>query len=207
MRQRGIINSLASSARTGRWAALLPALFLAAPDAFSSSPTSFPDVISEDSGSFTALLSSPVPERRVEGVQGLANLKHWPAESAVLRLLDDTSPPVRREALLALGRLGGARTIPRFIELLDEPSWEIRQNAWLGLRRMTAQDIAATEKTTWAKWWAESTLAQKEQALLSLAGGSLNTGARGGTTGAGDGRTDSADDGGAIGVSRGTKGE
>lgn len=184
MRQRGIINSLASSARTGRWAALLPALFLAAPDAFSSSPTSFPDVISEDSGSFTALLSSPVPERRVEGVQGLANLKHWPAESAVLRLLDDTSPPVRREALLALGRLGGARTIPRFIELLDEPSWEIRQNAWLGLRRMTAQDIAATEKTTWAKWWAESTLAQKEQALLSLAGGSLNTGARGGTNAA-----------------------
>lgn len=184
MRQRGFIYNLASSARPGRWAALLLALFLAASDAFSSSPTSFPDMIGEDTGRFTALLSSPVPERRVEGVQGLANLKHWPAESAVLRLLDDASPPVRREAVLALGRLGRARTIPRFIELLDDPSWEIRQNAWLGLGRMTAQDFAASEKATLAKWWAGSTLAQKEQALLRLAGGPLNTGARNGTNAA-----------------------
>jgi HEAT repeat protein len=144
----------------------------------------FTDVITEDAGRFTALLSSPVPERRVEGVQGLANLKHWPAESAVLRLLNDASASVRREAVLALGRLGGARTVPHFIELLDDASWEIRQNAWLGLGRMTAQDFAATEKTAWAKWWVESTLAQKEQALLSRASGPPNTVAGGGTNAA-----------------------
>ena len=97
---------LASTA-TRRETALLLALLLAANGAFALSPTSFPDVINEDAGRFTALLSSPVAERRVEGVQGLANLKHWPAESAVLPLLNDASPSVRREAVLALGRLGG----------------------------------------------------------------------------------------------------
>lgn len=142
------------------------------------------DVLTEDAARFAALLSNPVPERRVEGVQGLANLKHWPAESAVLRLLEDASPEVRREAALALGRLGGARTVPRFIELLDDPSWEIRQNVWLGLGRMTAQDFAATEKAAWAKWWAESTLAQKEQTLLGVAGDPPGAKVRDGTNAA-----------------------
>ena len=116
------------------------------------------------------LLSSPVPERRVEGVQGLANLKHWPAESAVLRLLEDASPLVRREAVLALGRLGATRTIPSFIALLDNPSWEIRQNAWLSLRTMTAEDFGSADKHAWEKWWTASTLTQKEQRLLGVAG-------------------------------------
>lgn len=150
--------------------ALLLAWLLATGTAFSSSPTSLPDVITEDVGRFTALLTSPVPERRVEGVQGLANLKHWPAESALLRLLDDRSPAVRREAVLALGRLGGAATIPRLIALLDDPSWEIRQNAWLGLCAMTAEDFDVTAQDAWEKWWAGSILAEKEQRLLDFAG-------------------------------------
>lgn len=169
------------SARTGRWSAGLLTLLLAMSQVFSATSASWPDVISEDAGRFTTLLRSPVPERRVEGIQGLANLKHWPAERAMLRMLDDAAPSVRREAVLALGRLGGAQIVPRFIELLDDPSWEIRQNAWLGLGRMTAQDFAGTEKTAWAKWWAESTLAQKEQAFLSVAGGPPDAKVRGGT--------------------------
>lgn len=154
---------------------LFLAFIVTAENASSSSATCLPDVISEDAGRFIALLSSPVPERRVEGIQCLVNLKHWPAESAVLRLLEDSSPSVRREAVPALGRLGGARTVPRLIELLDDPSWEIRQNAWLGLARMTAQGFDGTAKGAWSKWWAESTLAQKEQALLSVASGTPDT--------------------------------
>lgn len=147
-------------------------------------PQDSPDVIITDAGHFTALLSSSVPERRVEGVQGLANLKHWPAESAVLQLLDDVSPSVRREAVLALGRLGGARTVSRFIELLDDSSWENRQNAWLNLGRMTAQDFDVAAKAAWAKWWTESTLAQHEQALLNTAIGPPETKVRGETNAA-----------------------
>ena len=147
--------------------ALLLVWILAAGNAF---PTSVLDVITEDSSHFTALLLSPVPERRVEGVQGLANLKHWPAESALLRLLDDRSPAVRREAVLALSRLGGAATIPRFIPLLDDPSWEIRQNALLGLHALTVEDFDVTAQDVWEKWWTSSTRAEKEQRLLDLAG-------------------------------------
>ena len=69
----------------------------------------------------------------------------------------------------ALCRLGGVRTVPRFIALLDDPSWEIRQNAWLGLCAMTAQDWAVTNKAAWVKWWSDSTPAQKEQKLLAIA--------------------------------------
>ncbi len=155
---------------SGAWALCLLGLFLATPEMVSAATTSLPDVVSEDVGRFTALLSSPVTERRLEGIQGLANLKHWPAENALLPVLDDTSPVVRREAVLALGRLGGTRTIPRFVTLLDDPSWEIRQNVWLSLRVMTAEDFGSTDKQAWEKWWTESTPAEKEQMLLRLAG-------------------------------------
>ncbi len=144
-------------------------LFLATLEVFSATPTQWPDVITEDVSRFTALLRSSVPERRVEGIQGLANLKHWPAENALLPLLEDASPVVRREVVLALGRLGGVRTIPRFIALLDDPSWEIRQNAWLSLRVMTAEDFGSTDKHAWEKWWTESTPAEKERRLLGAA--------------------------------------
>ena len=183
MRRCGFLMRLAQTlAETGRAWALVVALLLPASEGWSSTPTCLPDVINEDAARFSALLSSLMPERRVEGVQGLANLKHRPAESAVIRLLDDAAPAVRREALLALGRLGGIRTIPRFIELLDHPSWEIRQNAWLALGRMTAQNFGPTEKAAWEKWWVESTSVQKEQTLLNRAGGPPEHGAGGTNT-------------------------
>ena len=157
-------------ARVSGGVAFLIALLLVIPNVYPSPPASFPDIISEDAARFIKLLRSAVPERRVEGVQGLANLKHWPAESAVLELLGAKHPAVRREAVLALGRLGGAPTIPRFIALLDDPVWEIRQNAWLSLHDMTAEDFKSTDKAAWDKWWTGSNPAQKEQSLLGLAG-------------------------------------
>src|SRR6185369_16452077 len=87
---------------------------------------SFPDVISHDAARFTALLNSAAAERRVEGIQGLSHLKHWPAEDALIHWLDDSSADVRREALLALCRIGTTRSVPRLIQVLDDPSWEIR---------------------------------------------------------------------------------
>lgn len=84
-------------------------------------------------------------------------------------MLEDTALPVRRATVQALGRLGGARTVPRFIALLDDPAWDIRENAWLGLRTMTAETFAINEKKAWQKWRTESPLEEKEQKLLRVA--------------------------------------
>jgi len=130
-------------------------------------PNPLPDVIREDTVRASALLSSPAPERRIEGIQELSNLKDWAAEEAILRLLEDVSPAVRREAVLALGRLGTSRAVPAMIRLLEDPSWELRQNAWLELGRMTAQVLPAGQRRAWQAWWGEEAGAAKETALLA----------------------------------------
>ena len=125
-----------------------------------------PDVVTEDVTRFTALLASPLTERRVEGMQGLSNLKYWPGEDALLGRLSDVSPLVRREAVLALGRLGTAQTVPHFIRLLDDPSWELRQNAWLSLCRMTACNVPADNPAAWRQWWNSGALTNHEAVLF-----------------------------------------
>lgn len=129
----------------------------------------FTDVLTEDSTRFSRLLHSSVAERRIEGIQALSHLRHWPAEDELLRLLDDQSPLVRREALLALCRVGTAKSVPRLTALLGDQSWELRQNAWLGLCRMTAQNFPAEQKGQWERWWRSGTAADKAQALLAAA--------------------------------------
>ena len=124
------------------------------------------DIISQDVEHFSRLLGSPMSERRVEGIQGLSYLKYWPAEEALIRLLDDSSDPVRREAVLALCRLGTIKSVPRLIALLDNASWEVQQNAWHGLRQITAQKFPA-KKSPWEQWWRSSSVVEKQNALLA----------------------------------------
>lgn len=128
----------------------------------------WPDVVSQDVARFTGLLSSPVAERRVEGVQGLANLKYWTAEDALLIRVDDPSPSARREVVLALGRLGSGKSVPQFIRWLENPSWEIRQNAWLGLCRMTAKGFPVDQPARWQEWWTAGAATNHEGLVLAM---------------------------------------
>jgi HEAT repeat protein len=130
-----------------------------------------PDIFTQEVSRFTRLLNSPVAERRIEGLQGLANLRHWPSEEAALRLLADPSPAVQREALLALGRIGTGASVPRLISLLQHPAWEPRQQAWLGLCRMSGQELGVDQASQWEKWWTSAAPTNHEQALLALAKG------------------------------------
>jgi HEAT repeat protein len=140
-------------------------LAVAAPSSASPIPArELVDVVTEDVNRCTALLRSATPERRVEGVQGLSHLKHWPAEDSLLALLNDPSAAVRREVVLALARLGTAKTVPRLIALRDDPSWELRENARLALERMTGERFLT--KPEWEAWWNSSALAEKVRALL-----------------------------------------
>lgn len=148
---------------------LLAAASRFVPQAKSESPSAVPDVISEDVARFTQLLGSRAPERRIEGLQGLANIKHWPAEDAVLRLLGDPSRAVQLEAVLAVGRLGTARSIPPLIDRLADQSWEISQNARLTLERMTAEEFPAAEPARWKQWWNDGAATNHESTLFSAA--------------------------------------
>ena len=158
----------------GRVILLVGSLVLAAADGFGGEPGPpgnvsklIPDVLQEDTDRARALLSSRVPERRIEGIQELSNLRDWAAEEAVLRLLDDPSLAVRRETLLALGRLGTRRSIPALIRMLDDPAWELRQNAWLELCQMTAQRLPPTPRRAWEAWWGDEDGAIIEASLFS----------------------------------------
>lgn len=125
------------------------------------------DVVTQDVTRFTRLLESPLPERRVEGIQGLSNLKHWPAETTLLKLLADPALPVRREAVQALGRLGSASSVPRLVDLLSDSSWELRQNAWLNLGRLTAQDFPIDQPQRWRQWWTTGAATNHAATLLA----------------------------------------
>ena len=148
--------------------ALAAGLFLRPAAAFGAAPGGgLPGIIDEDAARALALLSSPAAERRAEGLQRLSSLKHWPAEEAVLRLLEDPAPAVKREAVLALGRLGGARSVPALAQLLDDRVWETRQNAWLALQQMTAQAFDARSSSAWEQWWENGSYASRETALFA----------------------------------------
>ncbi len=139
-------------------------LFVAA-GALAAAPVA--DVVTEDAARFTRLLGSAAAERRVEGVQGLAGLKHWPAEEALLARLTDASPEVRHEAAQALARVGTARSVPALIEQAGERSWEFRENALLALQLICAQPF--TNAADWARWWSGTTLEAKQKSLLEQA--------------------------------------
>ncbi len=115
-----------------------------------------PDVLTEDVLRFSKLLSSSVPDRRIEGIEGLSDLKYWPAEELIVPLVADHSAQVQREAVRALGRIATVRSIPILIERLDSADWQIRQNAWLALCRITSESFAADQKAAWKGWWQAS---------------------------------------------------
>lgn len=56
----------------------------------------------------TARLDDTAPQVRAAAARALGELGAWTTCSALLRLLGDTSWPVRRESALALRRMGGA---------------------------------------------------------------------------------------------------
>jgi HEAT repeat protein len=130
-----------------------------------------PDLFTQEVTRFGRLLNSSLEERRIEGIQGLANLRHWPAEEALLEQLAEGSPGVQREALLALGRLGTSQSVALLIKLLRHPAWELRQHAWVALQRLTAQDFSADQPAAWETWWQGGARTNQEQTLLSMARG------------------------------------
>jgi HEAT repeat protein len=128
-----------------------------------------PDVYSQDVARFERLLASGVPDERIEGVQGLSQLKHWPAEPALIERLTDPAAAVRGEVVAALCRLGTSRSVPHLIPLLDDRRWHTRRQVQLALCRMTGQVFPA-ERVPWQAWWESGTPESHVQGLLAALG-------------------------------------
>lgn len=134
-----------------------------------SAPPEVPDYYTSEVERCRKLLSSAVPEFRLEGIEGLNWLRHWQSEEALLRLTRDDDDLVRREATHALTRLGTSRSVPRLIELLSDERHEIAQLAHLGLQRMTGQHFAMSRPNEWRDWWQTADRTAKVGELLEAA--------------------------------------
>lgn len=125
------------------------------------------DVFGQDVARFEQLLTRGLADERVEGVQGLSQLKHWPAEEALLARLSDSSVQVRLAAVTALCRMGTERSVPHLIRLLGEPDWHTRRQVHLALCRMTAQELP-DERAEWNAWWRGGTPESRQRDLLAV---------------------------------------
>lgn len=125
-----------------------------------------PSVYSQDVARFESLVGSYVAELRIEGIQGLSHLKHWPAEEALIGRLRDPSEAVRCAAVDALCRLGTTRSVPQLIRLMDHPQWHTRRRVHLALQRMTARDLG-DQRQPWQAWWDKGTSESRQSELLA----------------------------------------
>lgn len=117
----------------------------------------------------TALLQSPVAAIRVEGVQGLAGMKHGPSEEKLLPLLSDPNEQVRKETTLALGRLGSALSFEPLVNKLEDTSWEQRKLASLALEEFNPGSTASWGRGQWLDWAKSSSRREKVAQLLAQA--------------------------------------
>jgi len=125
-----------------------------------------PDIFGKEMAEIRALVSSSIPELRVEGVQRAFYLRQWSLEPNLVPLLKDPSPLVRRKAVQAIGRCGTHVSVPHLISLLEDQNWDIREHARLALCRMTGQTLGAS-KAEWERWWDATVLKEKQSALLA----------------------------------------
>ena len=126
-----------------------------------------PDVVGEEIHKFRTLMSSPIPEYRIEGVQGARHLTLQSFEPELVELIEDKDPLVKQEAVRALDQCGTWRAAPNLIALLDDPSWALGQHAHLALRRITGWTFEFPRKPEWEKWWQSTSLDDKQACLLA----------------------------------------
>ena len=125
------------------------------------------DVFSADLARFEQQATAPVLERRLAAARALASLGHRLAEPALLRLLEDDSVDVRREAAFGLGRLGGRRAVEALIAHLDDEDPWVRSHSQRSLERLTGwPGPPDPDRRWWQKRWRERATAAREKELI-----------------------------------------
>ena len=106
------------------------ALFIAA---IAARATDIPDFYSSEVERFSRKLRSARVEERIAAVRGISGIKHWESEPNIREQLSTSDPTLKREALLALSRIGTSESIPALRPLLNSDDWEIRREAALAI--------------------------------------------------------------------------
>jgi HEAT repeat protein len=117
--------------------------------------TDIPDFYGSEVERFSRNLRSARVEERIAGVRGISGIKHWESEPYIREQLSTSHPTLKREAILALARIGTSESIPALRPLLNSADWEIRCEAALAiaalerssLNNSNAQERAANERS------------------------------------------------------------
>lgn len=118
-------------------------------------------VVSQDIARIDRLLHHPLAQLRIEGIQGARLLRLHDFEPALIPLLGDRAPLVRRETVEALAECGTHQSVALLLKLIEDPDWSVCEHARIALCRMTAEDAS------WGRWWSATSLEHKQNALLA----------------------------------------
>lgn len=102
---------------------------------------------------FSRNLQSARVEEKIAAVRGISGMKHWESEPKVREQLPTSNPILKREAILALSRIGDSASTPALRALLNSDNWEIRREARLAIAALERSNLSdaierAADKTS-----------------------------------------------------------
>ena len=93
-------------------------------------------------------LNDPSPAVRVYAVEALGALKAPEVEPKLCAALtDDKSPSVRESAAVALGKVGGAMSVPVLVKAMEHPEEKLASLAWSSLVEVCRRDESLVDST------------------------------------------------------------
>lgn len=112
----------------------IPVLLIAAAVIARASGT--PDFYQAEVQKFSRNLESPRVAHKIAAIRGLSGIKHWESEPKIRELLSELDPLLKREAIMALARIGTSQSIPALRLSLNSEHWEVRREAALAIARL-----------------------------------------------------------------------
>ena len=110
-------------------------------------------------------LASPSEEVRASAAEAIGFLRAYSAADELVRILDDYSSIVRREAVMSLGWCGGREHVAPLLERLEDDDWVVRQAACVALTNITSMEfefdalaerhVQKEQVDRWRKWWSK----------------------------------------------------
>ena len=123
-------------------------------------------------------LQSDASAKRAGAAEALGFMRAYESADALVAVLGDRDPNVRREAALALAWCGDRASITHLIKALEDRDWVVRQAACVSLNNLTGMEFPfdaladdatrATHINPWQSWWASAPAVHTPTQLLNM---------------------------------------